>query len=169
MNPIFVTVMIVITALVAACLYWMYSSCSGKSTAAQPEQAAQAKSVEHMKNEDDAEHQAEVKAEAESEGKVLYISMEGCPYCDRFDHDWEEFAKIPETVGWVAEKHVYYRQETKENKNDEVIKKYVQGSDAEVKSFPSILFVAKDGTLTHYDGSRSIDDLTSKLHQVAKK
>lgn len=156
MNPIFIAIMVVIVLAVAGAMYWMHSNCMGKKV-----------SVEHMK---DAKSPttASVPAPA-SLGKVLYFSMKNCPYCDKFDADWEDFAGTTKSMGYVSEKHVYYPKETATEKNDALVQKYVTGSDSIVSSFPTILFMEADGTITPYKGSRSVDDLTSALQKMVTR
>ena len=148
MNPIFVATLLVIVACVCAFLYWMYCNCS-----------VHKKAIEKMED--------KVAATPAAAGTVLFISMDGCPYCDKFDPIWNDFSGTTSSVGWKAEKHTYYSKETADHKNDMVIKKYVTSDDAMVSSFPAVLFVTSTGAVTKYKGNRSLDDLTEELHTAA--
>jgi hypothetical protein len=179
MNPIFVGVMVVIVLAVLAAMWWMYTSCGGSkkiekmdNAPADSKAAADAKAAASDANASDskdakASDSKAAKASASNGGKVLYIAMDGCGWCSKFDPDWATFAATVGTVGFVAEKHTYYPTESATQKNDDVIAQYVTGPKSIASSFPTILFVAKDGTVTPYTGSRSVDDLTATLHKIA--
>lgn len=150
MNVIFVVLMLVILTSIGLAMYWMHSKCAATTK------------VEKMSN-------SKPKATCtSSKDRAIFFSMEGCPHCDNFNDDWKAFSNNVKAAGWVPEKHVYYSKETDGKVNDECVKQYVASEKPLVSSFPTVLFIKADGEVTLYEGSRTVDDLTAKLHSLAE-
>lgn len=110
------------------------------------------KTVEKMEN---------AKGNAE-EPVARFFSMEGCPHCVSFDAEWKKFSGMSNVQ---AEKHVYYRREASDKKNDEHIKQYVMSDTSVVSSFPTVLFIDGKGNYVKYEGDRNASGLKKKWDQ----
>ena len=94
-----------------------------------------------------------------------FFSMDGCPHCTNFDPEWTDFCG---KKGVNGEKHTYYRSESGDKKNDEMVQKYVTKEDAVVSAFPTVLFIDENGKHTKYDGDRTADDLYKNWNEWIK-
>ncbi len=85
--------------------------------------------------------------------KVILFSSDSCPHCIDFKPEWDKFKSLNikniDTIEINSEK----------NQNNDIYNKYY------VEGFPTIVIEKPDGKFTHFEGTRTSDNLVKFLQE----